>query len=170
MQAFLIPAIITLIFLVGTLKKVDVLKEFTKGANDGILVAVKLIPILICVFLAISVFKASGSMEVVTFIFSPLTKLLHIPKEVSPLMIMRPISGSGSLALLSEILRRYGADTYLGRLAAVMTSSTETTMYTIAVYSEGAGIKKSGRAMITALFADIASVIFASIAVNMMFK
>lgn len=169
MQSYVIPVIIAAVFFVGILKNVDVLKEFTDGAAEGLRVAVRLLPILICVFLGISVFKASGAMELFTYVFSPVVKLFQIPKEVSPLMLMRPISGSGSLALLSEILTRYGADTYIGRLSAVMTSSTETTMYTIAVYSQGAGIKKNGKAMATALLADFASVLFAALAVNLMF-
>lgn len=170
MYSYIIPVIIAAVFLTGTLKGVDVLTEFTEGAKDGLKVAVRLLPMLICVFLGISVFKSSGTMELLTAVFQPFMKLINVPKEVSPLMIMSPISGSGSLALLSEILKKYGADTYIGRLAAVMTSSTETTMYTIAVYSEGAGIEKTGKALITALSADMASVLFAALAVNMIFR
>lgn len=166
---YIVPVLITIIFIVGLYKGVDVFSTFAEGAKDGLMTSFRILPLLICIITVISVFKASGALEMFVFTLTPIGNLLHIPKEVIPLAIMRPISGSGALAMLSEIIKTYGTDTTIGRIAAVMTSSTETTLYTIAVYTEGAGIKKSGLALPTALLADIFAAVFAVIAVNALF-
>ncbi|MBE6903868.1 MAG: spore maturation protein [Ruminococcaceae bacterium] len=169
MYSYIVPCIIGFVFIVALLKKIDIVNEFTVGAKEGIKTAVSLLPILICIFLSISVFKASGAMDLFVYLFKPLAKIINIPSEVSPLVLMRPISGSGSLVLFTQLIEKYKPDTYIGRLAAVMTSSNETTLYTMSVYGSAAAIKKTGKAMIIALTCDIMSVIFASIATNIVF-
>lgn len=167
---YIVPIIMAAVFLIGLIKGVDIFSAFSEGAKEGLMTAAKILPILIGLITVISIFRASGALDMFVYGLSPIGKFLHIPQEAFPLVLMRPISGSGSLALLADILRRYGADTYIGRIACVMTSSCETTIYTIAVYTQGAGIKKSGIALPSALIADIIAAACAVFAVNMFFK
>ncbi len=166
---FIVPILIAFVFLYGLLKEVDVFNAFISGAKEGLLTAFKILPLLIGIITAISVFRASGALNILVNCFSPLGKLIGLPSEAIPLAIMRPISGSGSLALFSDIIKNNGADTFIGLVAAVMTSSTETTLYTIGVYTGAVGIKKSGIALSTALLADIIAAVLAVIVVKLFY-
>jgi spore maturation protein B len=153
----LIPAMLLIIVAYGWAKGVPVFDTFIEGAKEGLIVAFKIIPTLIALLVAVTMFKDSGALDLLTFGLSPIGNLLNIPTEVLPMALLRPISGSGALAMLEEILHQFGPDGFIGRCASVMMGSTETTFYTIAVYFGAVGIQKTGYTLYAALFADFCS-------------
>ncbi len=148
-----LPAIILLILTMGLIKKIPIYEVFTDGAKDGFKVAVNIIPYLVAIIVAISMFRASGIIESAEILFSGILSKLHIPADVLPLMIVRPLSGSAALGVFSDIAN--GADSYATKLAAVMVGSSETTFYVLAVYFGAIGISKIRYALIVGLLADI---------------
>ncbi|MCF7833270.1 MAG: spore maturation protein [Candidatus Marinimicrobia bacterium] len=154
-----IPLIIVFIPLYGYAKGVKVYEEFTEGAKEGFQVALRIIPFLVAIFLAISVFRASGAMDILTWIISPITSKIGMPGEVVPMALMRPLSGSGALGIMSELIKTNGADSFIGRLASTMMGSTETTFYIIAVYFGSINVKQTRHALPAALLADLAGII-----------
>lgn len=150
-------------------KKVDVYAALTKGAEEGLGVLLRIIPALVGLLTAVAMFRASGAMEYLSQLFAPLLVRLGIPPEVTPLMLIRPLSGSGALAVGSELMHTYGADSYIGRVAAVMLGSTETTFYTIAVYFGSAGIQKTRHTVPAALTADLVGFFACALAVRLLF-
>lgn len=165
--ALIIPLIMVIIIITGLVKKVDVFNKFTDGAKEGFSTIYSIAPSLIGLIVAIGMFKASGALELLTQIFEPLTSLIGIPKETTPLFFLRPISGSGSLALLSQIVSDCGADSFAARAAAVMAGSTETTFYCIAVYYGSVKIKKTGCTVPCALLGDFAGMVMACLTVRL---
>lgn len=163
----LIPAMMLIIVTYGWAKGVSIFDTFVEGAKEGLMVAFRIIPTLIALLVAVTMFKNSGALDLLTFGLSPIGRLFQIPTEVLPMALLRPISGSGALALLEEILKQFGPDGFIGRCASVMMGSTETTFYTIAVYFGAIGIRKTGYTVYAALFADfcsfLASVFFVSL-------
>lgn len=155
----IIPFIITIILIHGYIKGINLYDTFVEGAKNGFKTSIRIMPYLIAVFLAIGIFKRSGAMELIVNIFSPIARLAGIPSEVLPLMIMRPISGSGSLAIVRDIITTYGPDSFPGRVASTMMGSAETIFYTMAVYFGAVGIKDSRHALPAALISHLASVI-----------
>jgi spore maturation protein B len=158
----IIPMIISIILIHASIKDIDVYDVFVEGAKEGFETAIKIMPYLIAVFLAIGIFKVSGMLNGMINLLLPLCEVLGIPKEVLPLIIMRPISGSGSLGIVQDIITTYGPDSFIGRLASTMMGSAETIFYTMAVYFGSIGIKKARHTLLAALISHIASV-FASI-------
>jgi len=150
-------------------KRVDVYAALTRGAEEGLGVLLRILPALVGLLTAVSMFRASGAMEWLSRIFAPVTGLLGIPQETTPLLLVRPVSGSGALAVASDLIKTYGADSYIGRVAAVMMGSTETTFYTIAVYFGAAGIHKTRHTIPAALTADLTGFIAAAFAVRLFF-
>ena len=136
-------------------RRVDVYSALTKGAEEGLTVLLHILPSLIGLLTAVYMFRASGAMEFLAALLSPALEKLGIPPETAPLLFIRPISGSGALAVGSEIMETYGADSYIGRVAAVMLGSSETTFYTIAIYYGSAGIVKTRYTIPAALCADL---------------
>lgn len=161
----IIPIIIFIIILHGILNRTDVFTCFIDGAKGGIETTVNILPSLIGLFVAISMFRASGAIELITNALAPILDTLHFPKEVLPLALMRPISGSSALAIVNDILQNYGADSFIGRVASVMMGSTETTFYTLAVYFGSVHIKNVRYTVKAALLADLTGIIASIIAV-----
>ena len=153
----------------GLYRKVDVFNAITTGATEGLQTVVKIVPNLVCLLTAVYMLRASGAMEAFALLLTPVFNFLGMPAEVAPLMLVRPISGSGALAVGAEIIEAYGADSLIGRTAAVMLGSTETTFYTIAIYFGAVGIQKTRYAIPAALLADIVAVLFAAWAVRWWF-
>jgi len=147
-------------------QRVDVFDALTHGAAEGLKTVGRIFPALAALITAVSMLRASGALEAITGLCAPLLTLLGIPPETAALLFLRPFSGSGALAASSEIISRYGADSLIGRTAAVMLGSTETTFYVIAVYFGAAGIRKSRHAVPAALCADLAGFITAAAAVR----
>ena len=129
-----IPVIFLFFLSFGYAKKVKVYEKFVEGAKEGFNVGVKIIPYLVAMLVAIAMFRASGAMEVLTEMVKPLTNLIGMPSEVLPMALMRPLSGSGSLGVMSELMNNFGVDSLIGFISSTMFGSTETTFYVVAVY------------------------------------
>lgn len=156
-----IPTLLFVIPVVGFFKKVKVYECFVEGAKEGFNVAIRIIPFLVAILFAIGMFRASGAMDLFVQVISPLTNLIGMPAEALPLALMRPLSGSGSLGLATEIMKTHGPDSFLGRLVSTMYGSTETTFYVLAVYFGAVGVKKIRHALAVGLIADVAGLIAA---------
>jgi spore maturation protein B len=156
-----IPLILVLIPLHGHRKGVKVYETFTEGAKEGFDVALRIIPYLVAIFLAIAAFRSSGAMDILAWIVSPLTNLIGMPGDLLPLAFMRPLSGSGALGIVGELIATHGPDSLIGRMASVMMGSTETTFYVLAVYFGSISVAKTRHAVPAALLADLAGLIAA---------
>lgn len=156
-----VPLVMWVILGFATIKRVKVYESFVGGAKGGFEVAVKIIPFLVGVLTAIAMFRASGAMEWVVALLTPLTNWLGMPAETLPLALLRPLSGSGSVALATELMQTHGPDSFIGKLSAVMYGSTETTFYVIALYFGSVGIRKTRHALLAGLLADAAGIIAA---------
>jgi spore maturation protein B len=154
-SAIAIPMFILVFLGWGLIKKVKVYEVFVEGAKDGFNTAVKIIPFLVAMLFAIGVFRASGAMDVVVAILSPVTNLIGMPAEVLPLGLLRPLSGSGSMGLMTELMKTNGPDSFIGVLASTMFGSSETTFYILAVYFGSVGIKNTRHALPAGLIADL---------------
>lgn len=167
--AGLIPAIVmTLTAAYGLAKGVDVFGAMTDGIADGLKVVLRIFPSLVALLTAVYMLRASGALEALTRLLAPLFALVGIPVETAPLMLLRPVSGSGALAVAGELIGEYGADSLIGRTAAVMLGSTETTFYVIAVYFGAVGIKKTRYAIPAALCADLTGFAASALAVRLL--
>lgn len=144
--------------------KAPVYEHFVEGAKEGFDVAVKIIPYLVGMLVAIGMFRASGAMDSITLMMKPALDLVGFPTEIVPLALMRPLSGSGSLALLTDLVKTYGPDSMTAKIAATIMGSTETTFYVVAVYFGSVGIKKFRHSIPAGLLADLAGII-ASVAI-----
>ncbi len=168
-SVYLIPLLLAAIALVGIGKRVNVYDALTRGAQEGLTILLRILPALVGLMTAVYMLRASGAMELLGQALSPLLLRLGIPPETAALLFIRPVSGSGALAIGSELMATYGPDSYIGRVVAVMLGSTETTFYTIAVYFGSAGIQKTRYAVPAALAADLAGFAAAAFAVRLLF-
>ena len=164
-----LPVIILTILFWGIAKKVPVYEEFTKGAKGGFDIAVKIIPYLVAIIVAISMLRASGAIEMLAQLLAPVLTKFNIPADSLPLMIVRSLSGSGALGIFSDIANSAGPDAYSTKLTAVMLGSSETTFYVLAVYFGAVGIVKYRYAIIVGILADLIGIISAVLVCNLMF-
>jgi len=164
-----IPLIIFSIVVIGAIKKVKVYEQFVDGAKEGFNVAVRIIPYLVAMLVAIGMFRASGAMDILTTIISPVTSAIGFPSELVPLAIIRNLSGSGSLGLMTDLVKTHGPDSFIGRLASVMMGSHETTFYVLAVYFGSVGVNKVRHAPLAGIFADVVSVIASVFLIRLLF-
>lgn len=169
-SAYIIPLILASILIYGLIKKVNPFDCFLEGASEGIGTLVRLIPTLIGVMVAVEMMRASGALDVLCSALTPVGRALGIPREVMPLTVLTPISGSGSLAVFEGILRSFGPDSFVGRVASVMMGSTETTFYTAALYYGSIGVTKTRQTIPAALCADLTSFIVSVLAVSFLIK
>lgn len=167
MSDFVIPVFIALIMIIGLAKRVDVFGEFTDGAKENLMSAFDVLPALIALMTAIGMFKASGGLELISAAISPVTEFLGFPRECIPLALIRPVSGSGALAVFESILTEVSPDSFAGRVASVMIGSTETTFYTIAVYYGITKVKKTKHAIASSLTADLTGFILSALTVRL---
>lgn len=167
MNDFVIPVFIALIMIVGLAKRVDVFGEFTDGAKENLKSAFDVLPALIALMTAIGMFKASGGLEIISSAIAPLTEFLGFPRECIPLALIRPVSGSGALAVYESILTDVSPDSFAGRVASVVIGSTETTFYTIAVYYGITKVKKTKHAIASSLTADLTGFILSALTVRL---
>jgi spore maturation protein B len=165
-----IPFLLLLIPLIGFIKKIPVYETFVEGAEEGFKTAVKIIPFLVGMMVAISVFRASGAMDYLSLILEPITSRIGAPSEVLPLAIMRPMSGSAVLGMATELMRVYGPDSFIGRLASVMQGTTDTTFFVLSIYFGSIGVKKYRYSVITGLTADITGFLAAVYICNLLFR
>lgn len=162
-STMIIPIIISLILLVGLKERKKVYDLFVDGAKEGIKITFKLFPTLIGIFLAIHMFRSSGLIDFISNIISNVTNLFNIPSEILPLAIIKPISGSASMAIATDIMAHFGVDSNIGMIAATIMGSSETTFYVIALYMSAVKVKDSRKIVIPAILADLASIISAII-------
>ena len=165
----IIPVILCGVALYGVWKRVDVYDALIQGAREGLAVLLRIVPALIALMTAVYMLRASGALELAAQALSPLLDRMGIPGELLPLMLVRPISGSAALGVGAEVIHTSGPDSYLGRVAAVMLGSTETTFYTIAVYFGSVGISRTRYAVPAALCADLTGFLAAAWAVRLFF-
>jgi spore maturation protein B len=167
-SAYIVPLLLLFSAVYALRRKVDVFDALTAGAKDGVSVLLRIFPALVALLSAVYMLRASGAMALLTAWLSPVTEALGLPAETTALMLIRPISGSGALAAGSELMAQYGADSYIGRVAAVMLGSTETTFYTISIYFGAAGIRKTRYTVFAALMADAVGFFMGALTVRLL--
>ncbi len=166
-SAWAIPVLLAGIPLVALARGVKVYPAFVEGAKQGFETAVRIIPALVAILVALGMLRASGAMDAATRALAPVTAWLGIPASVVPVMLVRPLSGGAALGVVGDVLRSEGPDSYAGRLVSVMAGSTETTFYVLAVYMGAAGVSRYRHALPAALVADLAGFAAAVIAVRL---
>lgn len=159
---YILPIMILSILTLGMAKKVPVYEEFIEGAKDGFKVAVSIIPYLVAIIVAVSMFKASGILDILKNFANS-----FVPPDIIPIIFTRSLSGSATLGLFSEIAKNLGPDSYVTKLAAIMVGSSETTFYVLAVYFGSIGIKKYRYAILTGIIADITGIVLAILVARM---
>lgn len=164
---FVIPASVAAIILCGLFRGVPIFDTFLKGAKNGLESTAAVLPSIIGLVTAVSMLRASGAIDLLCHGLSFLFEPLGFPSEVLPLAILRPVSGGASLAVLNDILNTYGPDSFAGRVASVISGSTETTFYTLTVYFAAARAKNSRYTLKSALLADITGIVLGAVAVNL---
>src|SRR5256885_9858362 len=164
-----VPLVILVIVTAGAIRRVKVYEEFVEGAKEGFTTAVRIIPYLVAMLVAIGMFRASGAMDILTKAISPVTDALGFPSELMPLAIVRNLSGSGSLGLMTDIMKAHGPDSFLGRLSGALMGSHETTFYVLAVYFGSVGIKRTRHAPLAGIFSDIVALVMSVILVRWLF-
>lgn len=155
LSVWAIPIILVFIPLYAVYRKVPVYETFVEGAKDGFETAINIIPHLVGMMVAISVFRASGAMDALVAIVHPLMARMGVPSEVLPLAILRPITGAGSLAFTTDLMHEHGPDSLIGRIASTVQGSTDTTLYVLTVYFGAVGIRKTKYALKVGLGADV---------------
>ena len=164
-----IPFVLLLFLGWGVAKRVKVYEVFIEGAKEGFPVALKIIPYLVAMLVAIGIFRASGAMDLLSFLLAPLTNFIGMPSEVLPMAFLRPLSGSGSLGLMTELMKTNGPDSLIGIMASTMYGSSETTFYVLAVYFGSVNITNTRHAVPAGLIADAAGMLTAVWIVNLLF-
>jgi spore maturation protein B len=164
-----IPIFLAGIPLYGVVKGVKVYESFVEGAKGGFQLAIRIIPYLVAILVAVGMLRGAGAIDMVASLLDPLLRRVGFPVEILPLAIMRPLSGSGSLGIVTELIKVHGPDSFIGRLAASAYGSTETTFYVLAVYFGAVGIKKARHAVLSGLVADLVSLIVAIIVCRFVF-
>ncbi|MGD6831468.1 spore maturation protein [Sutcliffiella halmapala] len=166
---WLIPFLIGFILLYGTFKKVPTYETFVEGGKEGIKIAISIIPFLVGMMVAISIFRASGALDFLVEFLRPLMSAIGVPAEIVPLAIIRPISGTAALGMTTDMIATFGPDSFMGRLASVLQGSTDTTLYVLTVYFGAVGIKKMGDALKVGLLADVVGIVVSILVVTFFF-
>jgi spore maturation protein SpmA len=164
-----IPLLIIVFISYGAYKKVKVYEEFVEGAKEGFNIAIKIIPYLVAMLMAIGIFRAGGAMDWLVYVLKPITNFIGMPAEALPMALMRPLSGSGSLGIMTEILKVHGPDSFIGIMVSTFYGSTETTFYVLAVYFGAVNIRNTRHALPAGLIADVCGILAAVFIVRMLF-
>lgn len=165
----ILPFIVLIIVGYGIYKQVAVFDVFLEGIKEGLTMTIQIFPTIIAMIISVNIFLKSNILELVINFLNPLFNFLKFPKEILPLAVLRPISGSSSLIILDNILKTYGADSFIGRVASVIQGSTDTTIYILGLYYGSIGVKKIKYSLLVGLMADISCIIIALIVVNILF-
>lgn len=166
----IIPVLLGSIVIYGMAKGVKVYECFVEGAKEGLTVCFNIYPYLLAMLLAVGIFRESGALGYFIDIIKPVVKFIGLPPEIVPLVMVKPLSGSGAQGIYMDILNRYGADTYIGLVASIIIGSTETIFYTLTVYFGAVNIKKIRHTLWAAIMADLTAVIAAVTIAKIMFK
>ena len=148
------PLIILCIVVYGVIEKNKMFDNFLDGAKEGLEMTLSIFPTLIGLFVAIGALRSSGVLDIITYSLTPILNIIHFPSELMPLAMLRPISGSSSIAVATDIMKNFGVDSQIGTMASTIMGSTETTVYTIAIYSSCVKIKKTRFVLAAALIGD----------------
>ena len=165
----IIPLMVLIIIFYGLYKKTNIYDEFIEGSKESFELIFTMFPCLLAMIFGINIFLESGILDIIFKFLSPIFNILKVPFEVFPMMIMRPISGSSSLAILNNILENNGPDNFIGRLASVIQGSTDTTLYIITLYFGSIGIKNIRYSLVAGLFADLMGILAAILVVRIFF-
>lgn len=163
------PLILTFVLVYGLYKKVNVFDAFVKGAKDGIKTMYNIAPTLVGLIVAVTMLKESGALEKLTDVLSPFMQKVGFPSELLPMALLRPVSGSGSTALLNQVFEEFGPDGYIGRCASVIAGSTETTFYAVTLYFSSVNIRKIRHTLFASLVADFVAAVVGVITVYLFF-
>lgn len=166
--AAIVPILVGGIAFYGLVKGVDIFDCFVEGAKSGISVCFRILPTLVGMLTAIGMLKASGGLEIICSLLAVPAQYLGIPKEVVPLALVRPLSGGLAMGIFRDILSSFGPDSYIGKVASVMLGSTETTLYTIAVYYSAVNIKNTRHTLSSALISDLTGFVMSALAVRLL--
>lgn len=164
-----LPIVIASIVIIGHFRKVPVYERFVEGAKEGFPTAISIIPHLVAMMVAVSVFRESGALELFMGYLRPFFQYLHIPAEIVPMALLRPISGTGSLSVMMDIFQNYGPDSLLGMMASILQGSSDTTLYVLTVYFGSVGIRNARYAVKVGLLSDLAAAIFSVMVVYWIF-
>lgn len=170
MTDYLVPLLLLFCCALALRKKENAYDTLLEGGKEGLKLLISIIPTLVMLMTAVTMLRVSGAMESISQLFAPVFGFFGIPKETAMLVLIRPISGSAALAVGSELMAQYGVDSPVGRTAAVMLGSTETTFYTVSVYFGAAGIRKTRYTIPAALFADFVGFFMASLTARLFFS
>ncbi len=170
MTDIIIPVIVAAILLTGFIRRVDVFSVFCEGAAEGLRTCADILPALVLLIVFIGMLQASGAIEALTVLLHPLCELVHFPEECMPMVLLRPFSGSGAIAVYDGIASANGVDSFAGKVASVLLGSSETTFYTIAVYFSAAKIKNTRHAVPAALTADLTAWLVCGMTVMLYFN
>ena len=166
---YIVPLIVIIIIVYALYKKVDIFDTFLSGVKEGIKVTVELFPTIFAMVVSITILTKSNIILDISRLFGNIFNTIGFPEEVIPLALLRPVSGSSSLAILNDLLSRYTPDSFIGRLSSVIQSSTDTTIYIIGLYFSTVGIKKIRYSLVVGLLADLISIIISFIVVKLYF-
>lgn len=169
MSSIIIPLIVVFIIGYGLIKKVNIYETFLEGAKEGLVTAFNITASVVAMIFGVQIFLSSGFIEGVLGKFSDFFNLIHLPIDILPMALLRPISGTASLAIMNNIFLTHGPDSFLGLLASTIQGCTDTTIYVLALYFGSVHITKSRHALLCGLFADLTGIIASVIIVKVMF-
>lgn len=169
MSTWILPVFILIILLVAVKKRIPAYELFVEGGKEGITMAFSILPFLLGMFVAITILRSSGALDAFIELISPLLMLIGIPPEIVPLGIIRPISGTAALSLTAELTQNYGPDSFIGRLAATMQGSTDTTLYVLTVYFGAVGVTRMRYALKVGLLTDLVGIMASILITRMIF-
>lgn len=165
--SYILPIMVVGIVVFGLIKKVKVFDCFMKGAKKGLFTVYELLPSITGLVLAVTMLKESGAMDIMSSLLSPITSFFGVPDEITPMALLSPISGGGSLTLFESVLKTYGPDSFIGQVASVVMGSTDTTLYAVTVYYSAIGIKNTRHTLMAGLTADFMSLVLSALFVRM---
>ncbi len=169
-MSILLPLLTVFVFGYALIHKTPVFALFARGVRDGLRVCLQIFPTLMLMLLSMGVFRNSGGMDLLVKWLTPLCQILSLPPEILPLALMRPLSGGGALSVCQSLFSVYGPDSFVGRLASVLSASTETTFYTLGIYLPGKTGKGMGKLVFCALLCDVLTLFLSVVAVNLFFE
>ena len=163
----ILPILMIFVFGYGLIRKIPVFTHFCDGVKDGIKVCMQIFPTLLLMLISVGVFRSSGGMDLLISFLSPICQFFSIPPQILPLALVRPLSGGGALSVCEDLLATYGADSVIGRMASVLSASTETTFYTLGIYLPRTKQNGTGKILACAIACDIISPILSSVVCKM---
>lgn len=165
--SYILPMMVVGIVVFGLVKKVKVFDCFMTGAKKGLFTVYELLPSITGLVLAVTMLKESGAMDIMSALLSPITSFFKVPDEITPMALLSPISGGGSLTLFESVLKTYGPDSFIGQVASVVMGSTDTTLYAVTVYYSAIGIKNTRHTLMAGLTADFMSLVLSAFFVRL---